>query len=107
MKSKLKIPASFSILGQTISVKSKDDITYFDDNRAVWRSRENTIYLQPASKDTPMPPEMIEQAFCHEVIHCMFDFAERPRLSKDEALVNLLGGLLHQILTTAEYGRSK
>lgn len=107
MKNRFRIPKSFSVLGQTVVVKNRTDLSYSEDNCAEWSARENAIYIQPASKDTPIPSEMVEQAFCHEVVHCLLDFAERPRLSKDEALVNLLGGLLHQVLTTAEYEGNK
>lgn len=46
------------------------------------------------------PDEHCEHTFYHELFHALFEAAGKPDLSKDEELVDVLGGLLHQYMTT-------
>jgi hypothetical protein len=41
--------------------------------------------------------------FCHELSHCLCELIGRDDLSGDENFINMLGGLLAQVLTSAEY----
>jgi hypothetical protein len=43
-----------------------------------------------------------QQTFCHEAIHAILDIAGHEDLSRQEALVDRLGHLLQQMLTTME-----
>lgn len=99
----MKIPKAFWLHGQRIEVVYDKTLAPMQGNRGECRYGYNLIHLQPAVEGEPQPRSKIEQAFCHELTHLIFDYAERDKLSKDEALVNLFSSLLHQALTSAEY----
>lgn len=92
----MKIPRSFQIAGHTIRVvrvrTKKRWGLYHPDKKRI-----EVCYAQKG-----VPRSHIEQTFCHELMHCLFDHAKRDDLYYDEALVDLLGDLLHQALTTAK-----
>lgn len=97
------IPKAFYLLGHRIEVVTDGKLTHNDDALGLFISRENKIALMPSTKELPIPQSTMEQVFCHELVHALFFYAEKPKLFVNEELVNLLGGLLHQALTTLEY----
>jgi len=90
-------------MGQKITVSFDPNIVNSDDARGLWRGRENKIIIHPGTKETPFPSDMVEQSFFHELVHAVLEAAELEDISKQENIVDLVGGLLHQALTTAEY----
>ena len=103
----MKIPKRFKLLGQTIEVKF-DPSVQFEDGQLGWaKFNSMEIILQPSTEQTFMPKEKVELNFFHELVHHIFYVAgnERfdPPLHKDEFLVDLVAGLLHQFMSTAEY----
>jgi len=103
----MKIPKRFKLFGQTIAVKFDPLLVNENDNlgQAVYRRSE--IRLQPNTAAHPRNPDQIGQTFCHELMHHMLYAANAKKgdewLHKDEVLVDVLGSLLHQALTTMEY----
>lgn len=61
---------------------------------------ENTIYV--AGIHRRHPKSMQFHTFWHEYFHMLFDKACRPRLAKDEGLVDMCGLLHLQAMNTLE-----
>lgn len=93
------VPASFQLLGRTISVEFDEGLTFREDCQGEARYREDKIKLQPAGGVRTQAA--VEADFFHELMHWVFHVAEYKKLRSDEGLVNLVGGLLHQSLVTA------
>ena len=106
----MKIPKKFKILGQTIDIifETQELIKHDLVGSAVYR--ENKILLRPSTESTPLTNEQIEFTFYHELIHYILYFAEAAYSGKseymhqDEGFVDLCAGLLHQALSTMDYG---
>lgn len=102
-----RVPDAFYLFGQKISVVWSDDLA---SSRQAWGEAQyaaNRIVLQKPTQAIARSQSDIEQTYCHELVHYLLTMAERTKLAQDEGLVNLLGNLLHQALTTAEYGGKK
>jgi len=93
------IPSRFSLLGHTVTVRvlpkskwrhGKDAVGLWDPNKY----RIDVLAVQPESHR--------QQILCHEMMHALLDLAGRNDLSLDEGLVDQLGHLLQQALTTFE-----
>lgn len=99
----MRIPKRFKLLGQTIEVVFEEKLVAKDDIVGAARYRTNEIALQPCTEGCPRKPEAVEQTFFHELLHFALDAMGRNELRQEEAFVDMLAGLLHQALTTAEY----
>lgn len=103
----MKIPKRFKLFGQTIDVVFDPTLTHEKDWNGAASYRNGCIKLQPDSPQTPRKPQMIEQTFCHELAHYLFYAAGAKKggewLHQDEDLVEMVGCLLHQALTTMEF----
>lgn len=95
----MQIPETFQLHGQTINVKLDSTLTNRTDNRGEALPRTNEIRLQCSSNSIPIPQTLIEQTFCHELVHFLLIHAESEK-GDDEKFVNLIGSLLHQALST-------
>jgi len=101
------IPKSFKLFNQTITVHYDSEMLLKDDNFGLCSYRQNKIFLQPSSETTPITKEQLEQTFYHELVHMLLyhggedDYS--PALHKKEYLVDRIGQLLHQALSTAEF----
>ncbi len=106
----MKIPKSFKQFGQTITVEYSPEVLYNEDVTGWAKYRQNKIVLQSPTNSTPITEEMLEQNFCHELMHFILYGAGEdcfnPPLHKREYLVDRMAGLLHQFLTTTEHGNS-
>ena len=87
------IPKSFQILGHTIKVKITDNVP--ENSVGEWKGNQNVIHIRPVGDD--MPESLQEQTFWHEVVHCIFSTLNYDKHDKDEQLVDLIAGCLHQI----------
>lgn len=99
----MKIPKSFSLFGQVITVHHNDGLAHANDTTGEARFRSNAIYLQSNTNGYPVPHSKIEQTFFHELTHFMLHAMSSDRLNKDEVFVDTFASLLHQALTTAKY----
>jgi hypothetical protein len=99
----LPIPVSFMLHGQNIEVVFDDSLCAREGNRGENHNGYNKIMLQSHVAGEPQPQSWIEQAFTHELVHDILFHMESEK-NEDEKFVNLFASLLHQALTTAEYG---
>jgi hypothetical protein len=98
----LRIPQSFMLHGQKISVIYEPPLVYKNGNRGEARFSTNQIALQNNSDGNPIPQSSIEQTFCHEMVHYILNEMGN-KLKDDERFVDLFASLLHQALVTMEY----
>jgi hypothetical protein len=92
------IPKSFKLLGHTIKVRVIP--------QSKWRHKGCVGIYEPdkyrISVLAVQPESHRQQVFCHEWAHALLILAGRDDLSADEKLVDQLGHLLQQSLTTFE-----
>ena len=91
----LGIPTTFQILGHEVTVLlvEIDDIGKFGDSDMAL----NTIRLFTSGSCR----DVILHTYWHEVTHFLLHYAGRSDLSEDESLVDVLGGLIKQVLSTS------
>jgi hypothetical protein len=102
----MQIPESFQLHGQNYRVKNDPTLTNRTDNRGLTNPRVNEILLQVTTEAVPIPMTLVEQTFCHELMHCLLIHAE-SKMGDDEKFVNLMGNLLHQAWSTMTFPRQK
>jgi hypothetical protein len=92
-----RVPHSFKVLGHTVEVVTIPLKKWkHGDAWAFWDSDKLRIEVCSGKRS------MAFHSFCHELSHCLFEMAGRGDLSSDEALVDTVGGLLAQALSSAE-----
>lgn len=96
------IPRQFQLFGMKFKVFRKSELSlkrragaacyglFIPDRQELWVCKE--------SEKTSAA--ICEQTFWHEFTHAMLWVCHRPELGEDEALVDQLGYLLHQMATT-------
>lgn len=99
----MRIPKRFKLYAQTIEVEYDEKLLHRDDARGMAFYRDCKIKLQPACDANPIPQGQIEQTFCHELLHFLFNAAGYTEDRADEEKVDRLAHLLHQALETCEY----
>lgn len=99
----LRIPTSFQLFGQTITVRYDPTLVHETDCVGSSRYRHNTILIQPSQAGQDRLQSQIEQTFCHELVHYILRFLNEDDLNKSEKFVDLFAGLLHQTFTTMTY----
>ncbi len=101
----MKIPKSFKLFGQTITVEYNNELIHNEDRVGQAFFRENKIQLQGNTEGTPILKSQIEQSFLHELFHYIFYFSENENLknlSNDENIINICSRLFHQFIVTNE-----
>ena len=98
----MQIPETFLLHGQKYTVKYDASLSSRTDNRGETHPRTNEIILQASTTTSPIPQTIVEQTFCHELMHCLLIHAE-SKMGDDEKFINLMGNLLHQFLSTETY----
>ena len=96
----MRIPKRFTLHGQVVEVVFDSSVDFRNDNRGEAQFRVNRIALAPRTDAAPKPETQVEQTFCHELMHYI---SHHAGVDLDERDVDLMGHLLHQALTTAEY----
>ena len=93
------IPKTFQLLGHTITVKIVPPSKWKHGKGCVgiWFPDDYRIEILSTAKGSYR-----QQVWAHEVVHAMLDLAGYENLSHDEQLVDRLGHLLQQMLTTME-----
>ena len=100
------IPSSFYLFGQKIIVEMVDTLADDEDATGLALYRKNVIQLQKHNVGIHRPQTQLESSFLHELMHYIFFMLGKDDLRKDEVLVDSIGRLLHQAMTTAEYGET-
>jgi hypothetical protein len=91
------LPKSFNIGGQKIKVKTFKS-TDIEGAVGAYKSSKNEIDVQTHVNGEEFPASKVQQIFCHEYVHCLFDHARREDLCANEELVDLMGELILQSL---------
>lgn len=98
---RFKIPSSFRLMARVVTVTLHDDLRADDDTNEPVQGLGNWdkgfIKLNRNQE-----PSALMHTFFHEVTHLVFEAAGRDDLSTSEALVDLTGGLWHQVITSAK-----
>jgi hypothetical protein len=97
-KRRAKIPARFKLMGHTITVKRIP--------ASRWKAGKTCVgYFDPATLTIAVCSGIAasgqEQTFWHETVHAIF-FALNSPLYENEELVDQIGSLLHQIVSSME-----
>ena len=98
-KARARIPKRFHLMGHTITVKRIPATR--------WKAGKACVgYFDPATLtiavNSGIAATAQEQTFWHEVTHALF-FALNSDLYENEQLVDQLGGLLHQVISSMEH----
>lgn len=93
------IPNQFQLAGHTIKVRVVPPSKWRHGKTCIgiWLPDLYRIDILSSVKGTNR-----QQTWCHEAIHALLDIAGHADLSRDEALVDRLGHLLQQMLTSME-----
>ena len=93
------IPTKFQLTGHTIQVKVVSPSKWKHPKKCVgmWLPDKYEIHILSTCKGTNR-----QQVWAHEAMHAMLDVAGHDDLSQNEQLVDRLGHLLQQMLTTME-----
>jgi hypothetical protein len=93
------IPKKFQLAGHTIEVRpvSARKWKHGKDCVGIWLPDQYRIEIRSGLRGSNR-----QQVFTHELIHAMLDIAGHDDLSRDEQLVDRLGHLLQQAMTTME-----
>ena len=93
------IPAQFKLAGHTITVRvvPPSKWRHGKENVGMWLPDIYRIDILSTAKGTNR-----QQIFCHELIHALLDVAGHTDLSHQEDLVDRLGHLLQQALSSME-----
>lgn len=92
----MQVPSQYQLMGQTITV-TVVDADEWDDMTAWGQFNPTTNEIRILRRSE----EATAQTYCHELVHTILT-AMGHKLNKDEVFVDLVGSLLHQILTTAK-----
>lgn len=106
----MQIPKRFKLMGHTIEVTENDKLAYERNWNGAACYDESRIELMPSSCVNPRSQSKVEQTFCHELSHFLLYYGGsainhelKQMAHTNEELVDLIGSLLHQALTTMEY----
>jgi predicted transcriptional regulator len=88
------IPKKFQIFGETYKVKEL--VRVHKDNR--WGEHQPTGNVIKIKKG--LNQEQKEQAYLHELVHCILSNLSYHELDDDEVFVDQFAKALHQILTS-------
>jgi Zn-dependent peptidase ImmA (M78 family) len=93
------IPKKFQLAGHTIEVRSvpKSKWKHGKDCVGIWMPDVYRIEIVSSLRGSNR-----QQVFTHELIHALLDVAGHDDLSRNEQLVDRLGHLLQQAMTTME-----
>lgn len=100
----MKIPRRFKLHGHTIEVVSDNKLDSRFGNTGEARYTTHEIALQPNCDTFSRPGTFQQQVFCHELVHWILHEMYESELRGNEKFVDKFASLLHQALTTMEYG---
>lgn len=108
------IPKRFKLLGKTISIVFDPELHHKDEKHGWASYRRDEIVLQPKCQGVDFTQSNVEQTFVHEMVHHICYYAGnviqqqlgKEYLHQNEAFVDLFAALLHQVLTTFDFGES-
>ena len=96
----MRIPKSFKLMGHTFMVMVDEKILVDESLQGQADYRAKTITVLPPDNHYGYNRSSIEQTFCHELFHHLFETLSLTEMQNDEKLIDNLGSLLHQFLST-------
>lgn len=99
----VRIPKRFKLLGQTIDVQLVEHIASQNGTLGEARSIQNSILLQKNVDGFPIPETQRGHVLWHEIFHLILGAMGQEELAGEEAFVDLIAGMTHQVITTMEY----
>lgn len=107
----MRIPSRFKLLGHTITVSYEPEAHYEKARYGACSFEGKWIKLCPPSPSHPITQSSLEHTFLHELNHMILYHChglEKVKgdipLYDNEPFVEFYAGLMHQALTTMEYG---
>lgn len=97
----MRIPSSFKLMGHTITVNLIPPIRW-KHKGAVGMFNTETLTIDVLKR----PGTITEQTFLHELMHAVL-YALNSPLYENEELVDQVGGMLHQAITSAKYPKPR
>lgn len=105
----MKIPKKFKLFGLDISVEYDDELFHKEGCFGIADYRYSKIILQPINLGNKMTDKKVQYNFLHELVHFVLYYGNGGNTTFDkppfqnEDLVDIISGLFHQFLDTAEY----
>ncbi len=103
----MRIPSRFNLLGREIQV-------VFDNKTCGDRKCLGSAYLDfdkillaDEKEGIKLPSSLIEHTFVHEALHHFLNALGEDKLGDNEKFVDILSGMIHQMLTTSKYDESQ
>lgn len=93
----MNIPSEYPVGGNKITVELNRDLLEEYEVMGFYEPYQNLMMLQAPVKDG-YSKEIVEETWCHEVIHTWADKLDYPKLFKNEKFTNDFGGALLQLL---------
>ena len=90
------IPKTYKQFGRTIKVETKSGDWDLDYNGIVHPDKNCIRLIKGMERD------ITEQNYLHEALHLMMSLMQRKELYQDEEFINVLAGLIHQMLCTGK-----
>tara|TARA_Y100000034_G_C6675593_1_gene296789 strand:+ start:310 stop:669 length:360 start_codon:yes stop_codon:yes gene_type:complete len=103
----MNIPKRLKILSHTIEVDFQENLWHEENVWAQCNYRNNTIKIQSNTATIPRSDSQLKASFWHEVFHYVFYYLQKPKLEKNETLVDSIGQIITQIIETMEWGDSR
>jgi hypothetical protein len=101
----MKIPTSFQLHGQTITVVQVDHIGSENGTLGEARMAKNEIAIQNNANGFTRISTQVEQTLLHEIVHFILNHMGQDELCGEEQFVDGFAHLLHQALTTMTYAK--
>ena len=96
------IPKYFYIFGEKIKISRLKEVCK-GTAYGQWVESNNKIEIAKTVYKDPINDEQQEQAYFHELVHCLLQNIGEPDLCSDEVFVDKMGKALHQALKTSQY----
>ena len=101
----MKIPKQFNLFGETIRVEWLDKAKDIEgDSQLLGLAKYQQNVIEIAKTDVygiPITHDNLEQTFLHEALHFMLEKMGSNKRT-DEAFVDILSSMIHQMLQTAK-----
>ncbi len=98
----MKIPKSFELMGETITVNFVDELLQESDALGLACYRTSEIRILTSSPAYKISEEQQMLTFLHELMHWIFHKLKKDDLQDDENLVDMTADLLMQAMKAME-----
>lgn len=103
----VNIPSSFEILGNKITIVFNDPTLAQNGELGLCDFNHNRILISTNHKGQKIPDDVSKHTYWHEVAHAMLHHMGETELRDNEKFVDLLGGMIYQVLKTSVYDTNR